>query len=246
MNDWKKRLNNNNKNNKNNNNNKSSTPTKALNTVSKQMTNPIVSIVFLVMTRVMLISHTCNGFQIRNDLGRSLFAVRNKKKNDWSRNFLSQVNICNDRSLPNLFMNDDYDDDYEYVRIRRRGKKKYRNDYNDEDEFETINNNSRRNRRNEFELDGEDYDEYEYYYEDEDEDDDDFDLDDIVDNMDFSVTIPNPILDNLDPDRATDRMGDLVKDPVFWRDMSIMGVLIWIWAASSTPSFIAGHTLTIY
>jgi len=129
---------------------------------------------------------------------------------------------------------DDYDDEekreYEYARVRRRGPRdRYIDDiYEEEDEDDYDEIPRRRPSRVGTFLSDED-------------DDDEFDLDDMVENMDFSVTIPNPILDNADPDGATDRMGELVPDRVFWRDMSIMGVLIWIWAASSPDSFVGGH-----
>lgn len=130
--------------------------------------------------------------------------------------------------------NDEEELEYEYARIRRRGRRDpYVDDYDSEDAQENDDEYDTERTRKRSRVGA--------YMSNEDIDDDEFDLDDMVDNMDFSVTIPNPILDNADPDRATDRMGELVPDRVFWRDMSIMGVLIWIWAASSPPSFVGGH-----
>ena len=136
------------------------------------------------------------------------------------------------------YYDDDKDDDYEYARVRRRGGgRRYKDDYDDEyeyyDDVDEYERPKRKSRVKSYVNDDLDDDEI--------DDEDDFDLDEMVENIDWSVTIPNPILDNVDPDRATDRMGDVVKDPAFWRDMSILGVLIWIWVASAPPSYMAGH-----
>lgn len=114
-------------------------------------------------------------------------------------------------------------DSSKMVLVRTAARRSNNND--DEDEYEYARVGRRRRQRY--------IDEEEYYEEDDDEFD--IDIDEMVSEMDFDalVTIPNPVLDNADPDRATDRLDELWTDGVFWRDISIAGVLFWIWVASS-------------
>lgn len=138
---------------------------------------------------------------------------------------------------------DDYDEDkFEYARVRRGRRRGGGDRYIDEDEFDIDDDDydsdyDRRTsgRRVDY-YEDEDDDENDEYFDDDDEEDDEFDIDEIVDTMDFAVTIPNPILDNLDPDRATERVGEIFSDRVFLRDISIVGVLVWLWSQSAPTS----------
>ena len=117
------------------------------------------------------------------------------------------------------FDDDDDDDDemeLEYARVRRRGRRnRYLDDDVDyrEDDADYENQRSRRsNARDQF-----DYDEDE-----EDEEDDLFD-----DESDFyDGIIPNPILDQIDPDGAIERWSELGTDPKFWRDAFLLLFLL--------------------
>eukprot|EP00594_Rhizosolenia_setigera_P009416 CAMPEP_0178968076 /NCGR_PEP_ID=MMETSP0789-20121207/17999_1 /TAXON_ID=3005 /ORGANISM="Rhizosolenia setigera, Strain CCMP 1694" /LENGTH=174 /DNA_ID=CAMNT_0020653857 /DNA_START=278 /DNA_END=802 /DNA_ORIENTATION=+ len=115
-------------------------------------------------------------------------------------------------------------DSSKIVLVRTAARRSNNND--DEDEYEYARVGRRRRQR---------YIDEEEYYEEEEDDEFDIDIDEMVSEMDFDalVTIPNPVLDNADPDRATDRLDELWTDGVFWRDISIAGVLFWIWVASS-------------
>lgn len=117
-------------------------------------------------------------------------------------------------------MNDD-DDDRERVKVPRGGRRRQK--YYDEEEFDTS-KEERDNRRY--------YDDEEDYYDDEEEYDDDeedeFDVDFEFDRVELDeeyaadILIPNPILDNVDPEGAGERFGEIARDPIFWRDLLIV------------------------
>jgi len=120
-------------------------------------------------------------------------------------------------TLLHLHDNDDDYDDGERVRVPRGGRRRRY-----EDEYET------RQERRYYDDDEEDeYYDDEYYDEDDDDDDDEFDVDFefdrvVVDEEYASdILIPNPILDNVDPEGAGERFGEIAKDPTFWRDVLI-------------------------
>ena len=120
-------------------------------------------------------------------------------------------------------MTDRDDDEREYARIRRGGRGKEQRPLNDDadDEIDDDPATRRRNEQNP-------------YYRDEDDDDNDDEWD-FIDDLgeqwegDFeeiekhdllgNVLIPNPILDNIDPDGAADRFPELARDPRFWFDI---------------------------
>lgn len=72
-----------------------------------------------------------------------------------------------------------------------------------------------------------------YYKDDEndynDEDDDDeldmnfeFNPVEIDEEYEADILIPNPILDSVDPEGASERFGEIAKDPTFWRDLLLV------------------------
>lgn len=120
-----------------------------------------------------------------------------------------------------LYARDDdyYDDDArERVRVPRGGRRRRFNDDEDE-EFE-----ERRERRY-YDEDDDDDDEY---YDDDEEYDDEFDVDfefnrvEVDEEYASDILIPNPILDNIDPDGAGERFGEIARDPTFWRDLILV------------------------
>ena len=65
------------------------------------------------------------------------------------------------------------------------------------------------------------------YYED-DEEEEEFDVDfefnrvELDQEYEADILIPNPILDNVDPEGAGERFGEIAKDPTFWRDLLLV------------------------
>ena len=122
-------------------------------------------------------------------------------------------------------MNDDddgYDDDREYARIRRgRGSERRFDDDDDDDNVDASSENAetRRSTNNPYYRDDDDEDNEWDFIDDLEEqwegDFDDMEKHDLLGN----VLIPNPILDNIDPDGAADRFPELARDPRFWFDM---------------------------
>jgi hypothetical protein len=123
---------------------------------------------------------------------------------------------------------DDDEDNREKVRVPRGGRRRRyeeENSYNQE-EYETT---------EERPYYDDDEDEDEEYYEDDDDDDDDDEEYEEVDyeymyekettsksEYDQDILIPNPILDQVDPEGAGERFGEIAKDPIFWRDVLIV------------------------
>lgn len=129
------------------------------------------------------------------------------------------------------FRDDDDNDnnnDNERVRVPRggrgRGNRQYEEDRFIEEYYET-----KERPYYEEEEEDEDYDEEEDYDDDDDEDyyDDDNDIDDfdfkeMKNDYDGDILIPNPILDQVDPEGAGERFGEIVRDPIFWRDLILV------------------------
>jgi hypothetical protein len=114
---------------------------------------------------------------------------------------------------------DESDSDFEYARVsRRRGRF-----MNDEDEYAKS---SDTRRRNEFEFEEDYFDEYDDEYDNEydDEYDDESDEDD-----EFEDIIPNPLLDQMDPDGSIERWPELFSDPQFWKDSLIWFFIAFLW-----------------
>lgn len=129
--------------------------------------------------------------------------------------------------------NEDEDDEnsFEYARVRRgRGRGRFSNDNAEFEESKSTRassgetDNYRGNRKtydseyDEINFDrGEDSydDEDEYLYEDDEEEDEDYDDDE------FDGIIPNPLLDQIDPDGAIERLPELFSDKKFWKDSTI-------------------------
>ncbi len=44
----------------------------------------------------------------------------------------------------------------------------------------------------------------------------------IDEEYEADILIPNPILDNVDPEGASERFGEIAKDPTFWRDLLLV------------------------
>jgi hypothetical protein len=113
---------------------------------------------------------------------------------------------------------------------------------NDEDNREKVRVPRGGRRRRYGEEEGRYEEEYEtskerpYYEEEEDDDyydDDDDEYEEEVDyefeeeisqkrEYDKDLLIPNPLLDQVDPEGAGERFGEIAKDPIFWRDVLIV------------------------
>lgn len=129
--------------------------------------------------------------------------------------------------------------DREYARVRRRGRGGRRYDDVDEDDgrFKEDSDYSvddvydRRQRRRQdavYENDEDwiDYDRLDDLLDDDDDEEEfdryniDYDYDDDEEHdLLGNVLIPNPLLDNIDPDGAAERFPELASDPRFWLDM---------------------------
>jgi hypothetical protein len=148
--------------------------------------------------------------------------------------FRCRATLSSTSALYNNILRDDDDDndnnndneDRERVRVPRggrgRGSRQYEEDRSIEEYYET----KERPYYEEEEEDDEDYDEDyddddEDYYED-DNDIDDYDLKETQNDYDGDILIPNPILDQVDPEGAGERFGELVRDPIFWRDVILV------------------------
>jgi hypothetical protein len=103
------------------------------------------------------------------------------------------------------------DEDREYARVRRGGRGRPEREANEDDDFST----ERREAYLENEEDWEDLEDVLFG----DEDDDDYDDDDEDYELLGDVLIPNPLLDSIDPDGASERFPELASDPKFWLDM---------------------------
>jgi hypothetical protein len=104
------------------------------------------------------------------------------------------------------------EEEFAYSRRRRRGRRT--NDVDDRKEDSS---------EQDAYLEDDDFDYYDYQdeFDDEDDDEDDNLWDDDEEEYDLlgNDIIPNPILDNMDPDGAAERFPELARDPRFWFDM---------------------------
>jgi len=119
-------------------------------------------------------------------------------------------------------------DDREYARVRRGGGSgpgRERFD-NPDDDYNYEEQQQQRRKTDAY------YDDKEYVDDDDDDDDEEWDfIDELEEKWEDeweemekhdllgNVLIPNPILDNIDPDGAADRFPELARDPRFWFDM---------------------------
>lgn len=117
--------------------------------------------------------------------------------------------------------NDDYDKDYEYANLRRRRYGKFANDDTYKDGASASTSSGSRN-RSEYDVEEDEFDDFDSEYEDEydDQGDEDDDFDDII---------PNPLLDQIDPDGAIERLPELFSDPQFWKDSTIWFFIAFLW-----------------
>lgn len=140
----------------------------------------------------------------------------------------------------------DDDQEYEYARVgRRRGRGADRYEGSngsrgDGDSDDSSSSSSRREQRRRRSYAGDDVDQYDGYdaeFDEEDDDyeedydsDDDVDDDDDDDEDDFEegILIPNPILDSVDPEGASERIGELFEDPKFLKDMAVVAFVVWV------------------
>jgi hypothetical protein len=97
------------------------------------------------------------------------------------------------KPLHGSYFDDEDEDDREFDRIRRGGRRS-----------RTI--------TEEEEMLDELEDVVDDYYNDADDDDDD----------DFQGLIPNPLLDNIDPEGSAERFGELLTDRQFWIDIGLL------------------------
>ena len=128
--------------------------------------------------------------------------------------------------------NDDNDDDNdeterERVRVPRRGggrQQQKQRQYEEDRSFEESYETKERSYYNDVEADDYYYDEEEddYYANDDDDDMEDYDDKETQNDYDGDILIPNPILDQVDPEGAGERFGDIVRDPIFWRDLILV------------------------
>lgn len=133
---------------------------------------------------------------------------------------------------------DDYEDDkFEYARLRRgRGRGRFSNDNAEVEESESARvsretdgygGSNRRSYDSEydeinFDQRGKTYNDEEEYYDEEDEDYYD-------DDDEFDGIIPNPLLDQIDPDGAIERLPELFSDKKFWKDSAIWFFLAFLY-----------------
>lgn len=125
---------------------------------------------------------------------------------------------------------EDEDDSFEYARVRRGrgGEKRFSNDNLESEEPKSTRSSSGKtdsyNNRKSYdsEYDEINFDRRKEVYDDDDEDflDDDYDEDD-DDYDEFDGIIPNPLLDQIDPDGAIERLPELFSDKKFWKDSTI-------------------------
>lgn len=92
----------------------------------------------------------------------------------------------------------------------------------------------RRSRQGSYGDDVDEYDGYDAEFDEEDDDyeedyEEDYDSDDEDKDEDFEegILIPNPILDSVDPEGASERIGELFEDPKFWKDMAVVALVVW-------------------
>jgi hypothetical protein len=135
-----------------------------------------------------------------------------------------RINHAGSGSISLLTLSSDDKCNYDRVKVprRRRGRGRGRNYYDDDDDTDDGEQQQRTARINTSEDE---------FYEDEDfDDDEDTDWLDEVDEIrmeqDLSdlfenVIIPNPLLDSIDPDGASERFPELARDPRFWFDMAL-------------------------
>ena len=136
-------------------------------------------------------------------------------------------NILNFRDDDDNDNNND-NEDRERVRVPRggrgRGNRQYEEDRSIEEYYETK-------ERPYYEEEEEEADEEEDYNDDDDDDEDYYDDDNDIDDYDLKETqndydgdilIPNPILDQVDPEGAGERFGEIARDPIFWRDLILV------------------------
>ena len=136
----------------------------------------------------------------------------------------------------------DKDDDreYEYARVGRRrgrGADRYEGGGSRGDgDGDAPSSSSRREQRRQRSYDEDDVDQYDGYDAEFDEEDDDYeedyeedyDSDDDEDDFEEGILIPNPILDSVDPEGASERIGELFEDPKFFRDMAVVAFVVWV------------------
>lgn len=149
----------------------------------------------------------------------ALKPVGSKVSTSFSDNSLSRLEMSKRSSKYDEDEDDESDSDFEYARVsRRRGRF-----MNDEDEYAKS---SDTRRRNEFEFEEDYFDEYDDEYDNEydDEYDDESDEDD-----EFEDIIPNPLLDQMDPDGSIERWPELFSDPQFWKDSLIWFFIAFLW-----------------
>ena len=158
--------------------------------------------------------------------------------------------------LINEKFDDDFDDDefiidaeveesnddreYEYARVgRRRGRGADRYEGGEDSNVDAPSSSSRREQRRRRSYAGDDVDQYDGYDAEFDEEDDDYeedydsdddvdDDDDDEDDFEEGILIPNPILDSVDPEGASERIGELFEDPKFFRDMAVVAFVVWV------------------
>jgi len=133
--------------------------------------------------------------------------------------------------------------EYEYARVgRRRGRRADRYEegsvdggYGGNDAASSPSRREQRRRRsgsdrdNADEYDGYDaeFDEEDDYYEEDYEEDYDSDDEDEDEDFEEGILIPNPILDSVDPEGTSERIGELFEDPKFWKDMAAVALVVW-------------------
>jgi hypothetical protein len=106
-------------------------------------------------------------------------------------------------------------------------------DLNDDDKFEYARVRRRRRRRAIYDDDEEEYDEDVMSAADRleedgifNDDDDDDEFDDEIKETFANVLIPNPVLDNIDPDGAAERFPELARDAKFWFELVLFLIFL--------------------
>lgn len=142
--------------------------------------------------------------------------------------FLVEPNHKQSLALYAYTDNDESFDDRERIRVPRGGRGRR---YEEQDDGRYY---------DEEEEDDDNYYDDEEEYEDEDEFDVDFEFDRVELDEEYAadILIPNPILDNIDPEGAGERFGEIARDPKFWFDvLVVMAVYNFLESVAHVPIY---------
>ena len=180
------------------------------------MTNPLRS--FIVLWHVL---GSVQAFVVVGVAPRSFLALTpappSVATTSTSSKSIDRV-VSRQHHQPVARMADRDDDEREYARVRRGGRGRERPLDDADDESDDDPTTRRSNDKNPYYRDEDDDDEWDFIDDLEQQWEGDFEEMEKHDLL-GNVLIPNPILDNIDPDGAADRFPELARDPRFWFDI---------------------------